>query len=229
MHHHNTLKNLPESERPYEKFLKYGMEALSDAELLAIILKTGTKDMTSVELARNILSEKHGNLLNLYDLSFEELQRFEGIGQVKAIQLKSIAELSRRISKTKSGYLLKMDEPGTIAAYYMEELRHQKREFLICATFDSKCAFLGDRILSVGNVNSAYVSPREVFQFALDKGAVLLILIHNHPSGDSRPSEEDVSITRRIKKGADILDVELADHIIIGDNEYFSFREHEYI
>lgn len=229
MRNHDTLKNLPESERPYEKFLTYGVESLSDAELLAIILKTGTPKFTSVDIARNLLTDRHKNLLNLYEHSYEELLEFEGIGKVKAIQLKAVAELSKRISMTKRRFMLKMDEPNSIAAYYMEQLRHKQKEVLVCALFDTKCNFLGDEIISMGCVNSTYVSPREIFRFALDKNAVLLILLHNHPSGDPKPSEDDVNITRRIKNGADLLGLELADHIIIGDNEYFSFRENKYI
>ena len=229
MQNHNTLKELPESERPYEKYLAHGEQALSDAELLAIILKTGTKQLTSIDVARNLLSGEQGNLLNLYKLSFEELLTFKGIGKVKAIQLKAIAELSKRISKTMSRERLKMDEPCSIAAYYMEQLRHEAKESLICALFNSKCVFLGDSVISIGSDNYAYVSPKDIFQFALDKNAVLMILVHNHPSGDPNPSEDDVNITRRIKNGADLLGLELADHIIIGDNDYFSFREHGYI
>lgn len=229
MQDHNIIKNLPESERPYEKYLAHGEQALSDAELLAIILKCGTQNLTSVDVARNLLNGRQGNLLNLYEMSYEELLQFEGIGKIKAIQLKAIAELSKRISKTNRGYQIKMDEPNSIAAYYMEQLRHEKQESLICAVFDSKCNFLGDSIISVGSVNFAYVSPRDVFMYALDKSAVLMILVHNHPSGDPNPSEDDVKITRRIKNGADLLGLELADHIIIGDNDFFSFQENGYI
>jgi DNA repair protein RadC len=222
---HIILKNLPESERPYEKLLKSGAESLSDAELLAIILKTGTRNETSIEIARKLLCRKHYNLLNLYDCNLNELMQIPGIGKVKAIQLKAVAELSKRIAKTQSGYSLQLNMPSTIAAYYMEQMRHQKKELLMCAFFDSKCKFLGDSVISVGSVNYAYVSPRDVFIKALEFGAVLFILLHNHPSGDPFPSEDDIKITHRIKKGAEILELELVDHIIIGDNQYYSFKE----
>ena len=107
----------------------------------------------------------------------------------------------------------------------MEQLRHQKKELLVCAFFDSKCKFLGDSIISIGSVNYAYVSPRDIFIKALEFEAVLLVLLHNHPSGDPFPSEDDVRITHRIKNGAEILELELVDHIIIGDNQYYSFKE----
>ncbi|MBR2046919.1 MAG: DNA repair protein RadC [Agathobacter sp.] len=225
MSEHFTMKNLPESERPYEKFLSQGVESLSDAELLAIIVKNGTKEESSLDIARKLLHGSHNNLLNLYDLSYHELMQFSGIGQVKAIQLKAVAELSKRISKTNSGYTLQMDTPSSIAAYYMEQLRHSKEELLICAFFDSKCNFLGDVNISKGSVNYAYVSPRDIFLHAFDFKAVLFVMIHNHPSGDPFPSEDDMQITYRIGKGAQILELQLADHIIIGDNRYYSFKE----
>ncbi len=227
MSKHFTMKNLPESERPYEKFLRYGEESLSDAELLAIILKTGTKKENSLDIARKLLQGNHNNLLNLYDLSYRDLMHFSGIGEIKAIQLKAVAELSKRIARTKSGYQLKMDNPATIADYYMETLRHRKEEVLICGFFDSKCNFLGDVLISKGSVNSSIVSPREIFKAAFDYEAVLFILLHNHPSGDPAPSLEDIQITRRIEKGAQILELKLVDHIIIGDKTYYSFKENE--
>ena len=229
MSEHFTMKNLPESERPYEKYLLHGEESLSDAELLAIILKSGTRDANSLDIAREILKGNHNNLLNLYDLSYRDLMQFSGVGQVKAIQLKAVAELSRRIAKTNSGYLLKMDNPKSIADYYMEQLRHLKQEQLICAFFDAKNNFLGDMVISKGAVNYAYVSPRDIFRYAFDYEAVMLILLHNHPSGDAYPSEDDIRITKRIEKGAQILELQLVDHIIIGDNKYFSFKENELI
>ncbi len=225
MSKHFTMKNLPESERPYEKFLSQGVESLSDAELLAIIIKSGTRNETSVDIARMILQGNHNNLLNLYDLSYHDLLHVPGIGQVKAIQLKAVAELSKRIAKTNSGYNLQMDTPSTIAEYYMEQLRHAKEELLVCAFFDSKCNFLGDVTISKGSVNYAYVSPRDIFRHAFDFEAVLLVVLHNHPSGDPYPSEEDLQITYRISKGAQLLELQLADHIIIGDNTYYSFKE----
>ena len=229
MSEHFTMKNLPESERPYEKYLLHGEESLSDAELLAIILKSGTKDANSIDIAREILKGNHNNLLNLYDLSYRDLMEFSGVGQVKAIQLKAVAELSRRIAKTNSGYQLKMDRPESIAAYYMEQLRHAKQELLMCAFFDAKNNFLGDVLVSKGAVNYAYVSPRDIFRYAFEYEAVMIILLHNHPSGDPTPSEDDFRITKRIEKGAQILQLGLVDHIIIGDNKYYSFKENELI
>lgn len=229
MSEHITIKDLPESERPFERFIRCGSAQLSDAELLAIIINTGTQDENSIDIARRILQGNHNNLLNLYDLSYRDLLKIKGIGKVKAIRLKAVAELSQRIAKTHSGYHFKMDKPDTIAHYYMEGLRHRKEEVLICAFFDVRCKFLGDIEISKGSIRSAYVSPREIFLHALDYEAALLVLIHNHPSGEAIPSDDDFAITHRIKKGGEILEIELVDHIIIGDNEYYSFHENKKI
>lgn len=219
------MKNLPESERPYERLQTLGAEALSDAELLAIILKTGTKDMTALDLARNLLSECQGNLLNLYELSYEQFQKRKGIGPVKAAQLKAVAELSRRIARTGRGYQLSLGNPSSIADYYMEDLRHRREEVFLGAYFDAKCRFLGDCQITTGSINFAYVSPLELFREALLKNAVMVVALHNHPSGDPSPSEEDIRLTESVVRGADLLGLTLADHIIIGDRCYFSFKE----
>lgn len=226
---HNVLKDLPESDRPYEKLLAKGSESLTDSELLAIILKTGSKNLTSLELAQKLLMGYHGNLLNLYELSINDLTKFEGIGKVKAIQLKAVAELSKRISKTSKGSRIKMNCPASIADYYMEQMRHLRYETLMCAYFDAKCNFLGDVVLSNGTSDHTTFSPRDVFKYAFDKDACQIILLHNHPSGDPDPSGADVQVTKKIRKNAEMLCFHLADHIIIGDNQYFSFKENNYI
>ena len=225
MSSHVNIKELPESERPYEKFLKRGAGSLSDAELLAIIIKSGTKERNSLDIARTLLSGGHGNLLNLYEFSYEEFLKIPGVGKVKAIQLKAIAELSRRIAQTNSGYHISMKDPSSIADYYMEQMRHLKKEFLICAFFDAKCNFIGDARISVGSTSYAYVSPKDILRKALERNATQLVLLHNHPSGDPTPSADDIRITRRLRECAQILDLVLSDHIIIGDNRYFSFLE----
>lgn len=222
---HIAVKNLPESERPYERFRNLGPKALSDAELLAIILKTGTRNLTSMDLARELLSRCQGNLLNLYELSYEQLLEIRGIGTVKAIQLKAVAELSRRIARTDRGYRLSLGSPASIADYYMEEMRHRRKEVFVGAFFDAKCKFLGDSVIATGSVSQAFVSPMELFRKALMRSAVMIVILHNHPSGDPAPSEEDIQLTRRVEKGAQLLGLTLADHIVIGDNRYYSFRE----
>ena len=188
MHNNKTIKNLPASERPYEKFLSLGASGLSDADLLAIIIKTGTRDKTVIDIAHDILSGRHGNLLNLYEMSYEELLSIPGIGQIKAIQLKAIAELSLRIVKTKKVQSIRMNNPQTIADYYMEQMRHLTNEVVICAYFDVKSRFLGDKFISKGSLSSSVVDIGSIIRTALDKNASKLVLLHNHPSGDCTPS-----------------------------------------
>ena len=225
MNSHLTIKDLPDSEKPYEKFLKYGPEYLSDAELLAVIIKSGTNGLKSVEVAQNFLNQRNRNLMNLYDVSYEEMLDMKGIGKVKAIQLKCIAELSNRITATRYIRRIEMRDARTIAVYYMESLRHEMQELLVLCMFDSKCRLIADEIISKGSVNSSIVPPREIFLHALQKHAVHIVLLHNHPSGISSPSREDDEVTRRIAECGQMIGIPLSDHIIIGDQNYYSYRE----
>lgn len=229
MQTNKTIKELPASERPYEKFLSLGASGLSDADLLAIIIKTGTKDKSAVDIAQEILSGRHGNLLNLYEMSYDELIQVLGIGQIKAIQLKAVAELSMRISKAKRARSIRMNTPVTIADYYMEQMRHLQQEVVICAYFDVKSRFLGDKFISKGSLSSSVVDISSVMRTALEKNASKIVLLHNHPSGDCTPSKDDIAVTDRLAEGSRIFSIELCDHIIIGDNEYYSFYENKII
>lgn len=222
---HLTMRELPESERPYDKFLKIGEGGLSDAELLAVILRSGSAGRTALQLAQDVLRGEQGNLLNLNRLTVEELLEIPGIGQVKAIQMKCIAELAKRISATAYRKNLQVNEPGTIAAYYMEQMRHETKEKLTAAMFDARNRFLGDEVISVGTVNASLVSPREIYLKALKCQAVNVIILHNHPSGEAKPSDEDIRVTLRVAECGRMLGINLADHIIIGDNSYTSLRE----
>ena len=229
MQTNKTINELPASERPYEKFLSLGASGLSDADLLAIIIKTGTKDKSAVDIAQEILSGRHGNLLNLYEMSYDELIQVSGIGQIKAIQLKAVAELSMRISKAKRARSIRMNTPVTIADYYMEQMRHLQQEVVICAYFDVKSRFLGDKFISKGSLSSSVVDISSVIRTALEKNASKIVLLHNHPSGDCTPSKDDIAVTDRLAEGSRIFSIELCDHIIIGDNEYYSFYENKII
>ncbi len=225
MNTHITMKEMPESEQPMEKCFRYGAKALSDAELLAVILKNGTRDMTALQLAQLFLSKKDKNLMNLNTMRLEEMQKIPGIGQVKAVQLKCIAELAGRIAKTSRLKNVRLNEPASIAAYYMETLRHETKEKLLLSMFDAKSSLLGDELISVGTATNSLVSPREIFLKALEYGAVHIVILHNHPSGDPEPSSSDIRVTKRVADCGALLGITLADHIIIGDNRYISFRE----
>lgn len=217
----------PEDELPFEKFIKHGAQSLSDAELLAIMLRTGTKDKTPIELGREILQLSGGKwgLLGLHHFSLTELRKIHGIGEVKAVQLLCIAEIAQRISKLQMKKELSFTKPETVAAYYMEQLRHLESEQLILVLLDCKNNLICDCVLSTGTVNMTLISPRDVFIRAFEQGAAGIILIHNHPSGNPIPSRQDRMITNKIKEVSDMVEIPLLDHIIIGDNQYTSFNQ----
>ena len=225
MNHHLTVKELPESEKPYEKCLHYGAEFLSDAELLAVIIRTGTTGRKSIDVAQEILNCNEKSLLNLYHMSFKELMAIPGIGTVKAVQLKCLAEITKRMTKAVRIREVTLNSASSVAAYYMEELRHEDRENLMLCMFDSQCVLLGDEVISIGTVNASLVSPREIFIRALAHQAVYIILLHNHPSGVPLPSTQDRLVTRKVQECGELMGIYLSDHIIIGDNQYFSFKE----
>lgn len=225
MNHHLTVKELPESEKPYEKCLHYGAEYLSDAELLAVIVRTGMQGRNAIDVAHEILNCKEKSLLNLYYLSMKELTDIPGIGMVKAVQLKCLAEITKRMTKAVRLREVTLNSASSVAAYFMEELRHEDREKLMLCMFDSQCVLLGEELISVGTINSSLVSPREIFSRALANQAVYIILLHNHPSGIPIPSVQDKLVTKRVWDCGELIGIHLSDHIIIGDNKYFSFKE----
>lgn len=223
-----TMKDLQPDNRPDEKFLHLGPAALTEAELLAIILRTGSQEEHSVQLAEEILCRndyERQDVLNILNLDLEELQKIKGVGIVKALQVKAVAELSLRIATTGKKKSLLMSDPNSIAQYYMERLRHNKREVVVLLMLNGACELIKDEIISQGTVNSALFSPREIFLEALKNEAVNIIILHNHPSGSVRPSKNDIEGTKRIKMAGEILGIQLLDHIIIGDRKYTSFQE----
>lgn len=219
----SAIQNLP-----YEKFISYGAETLTDAELLAIILRTGTRQKTAKELGEEVLkaTERHGNgLLGLYQIPLQELMKVNGIGKVKAVKLKALAELSTRMAQTRAKDHLSFTEPYSVADYYMERFRHEKVEHILLLLFDSGLHLLEEQILSTGTANASLLSPREVYISAFHSQAAHIMLLHNHPGGNPMPSSNDISITKRVAEIGKTIDVFLIDHIIIGDNSYFSFKE----
>ena len=201
---------------------------MTESELLAIILRTGTKEVTAVELAEQVLNLAKGpreGLLGLYDISLEELMQIKGIGEVKAIKLKCITELSMRISRATAKEGINCNNTVTVADYFMEQLRHKDTESVILVSLDTKGQVLKESLLSCGSVRMSLISPREIFLEALQQKAVNIILVHNHPSGDPEPSKSDLEMTRNVKEIGIMVGIELLDHIIIGDNKYTSFKE----
>lgn len=213
---------------PYERFLKNGPESLSEAELLAIILRTGTAGESALSVAGNILAlagGRHRGLLGLHHVTLQELMEVRGIGQVKAVKIKCIAELSNRIAKANAKQSVQFTKPETVAAYYMERLRHEETEQTILVMTDGRNYLIDDVMISKGTVNASLLSPREIFVTALRHKAVNILLLHNHPSGDAAPSREDEALTRRLKEAAELLGIGFVDHIIIGDNQYTSLKQ----
>ena len=208
---------------PYEKCMEFGAGSLTDTELVAAIIKTGTAG----NLAEDILNSAGSKgLPGIIDMSVQELMDIKGIGMAKAAQLKCICELSRRIAKRQAAMRLKFSSPDTIAGYYMEDMRYLTKERLILIMLDSRLGLISDIVLSIGTVNSSLVSPSEVFYEACRNKAVSIVLVHNHPSGDSNPSRQDIEVTDKISKAGEILGIHLIDHIIIGDNNYTSLKEY---
>ncbi len=214
---------------PYEVVKEYGAEELDDKELLAVFIRTGTRKQNAVEVADRVLNSfPERNLLGLCHIPWKELMKIPGIGEVKAIRLKCLAELARRISRMEARKGLKFDQPGTIWQYYKESLRHEEREKVILIMLDQKLQMLSDAVLSIGTVRESIVSPRELFLLALKEKAVQIMLVHNHPSGDPTPSRADLAITRRVQMLGAMMEIPLTDHIIIGDKTYCSLREEGY-
>ncbi|MDF2541988.1 MAG: hypothetical protein K0S47_1706 [Herbinix sp.] len=221
-----TVKELPSSEQPYEKCETYGAQALTDAELLAVIIRTGTKNLRSVDLAIHILnSTTYKGLKGLNYVTMKELRTISGIGRVKALQLLCIAELTKRMAKETHKEQLKLVTPQSVADYFMQDMRHLTTEQVLLLMMDSKNRIIKDMVISTGTVNTSIMPTREVFLSALKYEAVNIILLHNHPSGDPTPSSEDIRVTKRIKEAGNLIGITLMDHIIIGDNRYISLKE----
>lgn len=223
----NRMADMPKEERPYEKVLEYGPRHLTDAELLAVIIRTGAQGEKALDIAGKVLrvSESDKGLLGIHHSSLEQLMSIRGVGKVKAIQLKCIAELARRFAKAQAVQGLSFKEPETIARYYMEDFRHEEKEICWVLMLDTKCSLIKKVHISTGTINTSLVSPREIFKEALGCNAVNLIVMHNHPSGDPAPSNEDIAMTLRLKECGELMGIPVIDHIILGDNRYSSLRE----
>lgn len=221
-----TIKQLPESERPYEKLQMYGSNKLSNAELLSIIIKSGTKEHTSVDLANKILKLKNetseNNLRFMQDISIEEFMNIKGIGKVKAIQLKAVCELAKRMSKPVDIINLKIRCSEDIANMLMEELRYERREIVKVVILNVKNNVLKIEDIAIGGTDFINITPKDVLTEIVKMNAPKMIMVHNHPSGDPSPSKADIEITNRIYECSKILGIKFLDHIIVGDGKYES-------
>ena len=220
------MKELPISERPYEKLETYGAERLTNSELLAIIIKTGTKEDTAVGLAQKILKLNDGtnkeDLSFLQDVSITDFMKIKGIGKVKAIQLLAVCELAKRMNKPINKQYIKINNSKDVAKLLMNELRYEKREKAKLILLNSKNIILKIKDISYGGTNFAMIEPKEILNEAIKMDAPKMILVHNHPSGDTTPSKADFNITDKIYEASELLGIQFLDHIIIGNNRFES-------
>lgn len=229
----NNLRvvDMADNEKPVEKALMYGIDCLSDAELLSIIIKCGTKEHSAIQLAQLILNKDpvYKGIVGLNYLSLDDLTSIPGIGKMKAAQIIALTEISRRMSRNSFKDSLKLKDPKSIADYYMEKVRYLTREKVYVLYLSSALNLLSEEQISEGTIDRSLVSAGEVFKKALRFNASCIILIHNHPSGDPTPSEADISVTKKLIKTGEMLGIRVVDHIIIGDKKYFSIAERGYI
>ena len=219
------IKDMPERERPVEKTLEYGIDTLSNAELLAVLLgSSGLKNKSAVALAEEIITSGNG-LAFLAECSPEELMKIQGIGEKKAARLLAAAELGKRISRlsVKPGQII--SSSSDIADIFMDELKFQKQEYLKVLLLNAQGGIISTRTVTMGTLTESLVHPREVFKEAVKRSAAAIAIVHNHPSGDNRPSEYDRNVTLRIAEAGELMGIKLVDHIIVGDKGYFSFRD----
>ena len=220
------IKDISKENRPRERFLKTGASSLSDAELLAIILQTGTRDENAIDMSNRLIS-KYG-LDKLSDLSLKELQEIKGIGPAKAMQIKALFEFNKRhaISK-REGKPIKCAKD--VYEYAQPLLSGKDKEHFMILHLDSKNRVIKDEIISIGILNASLVHPREVFKSAIKESANAIVLVHNHPSGDAEPSKVDEDVTNRLNETGKLLKIKIIDHVIIGKDNYYSFRENQKI
>ncbi|MCQ2969206.1 MAG: DNA repair protein RadC [Clostridium sp.] len=219
------ISDLPLSERPMEKLIKYGADSLGNEELLAILLRTGTKGQNVIELSTKLISNL-GGLDKILDVSYEEVKKIKGIKNVKACQVMALSELFRRFNTLRSqNGLFKITRPSEVVKFLMNEMNGLKQETLKLILLDTKNNIIRSRNIFVGTLNSSLIHPREIFREAVKFGSANIIISHNHPSGNPEPSKEDINVSIRIKECGEIMGISLLDHIIIGRNNYTSLKE----
>ena len=218
------IKDISKENRPRERFLKNGAMSLSDAELLAVILQKGSKKENVVDMSNRLLS-KHG-IDKLCDLSLKELQEIDGIGPAKAMQIKALFEFNKRHSLSRqNGKPIKSAKD--VYDYASQRLNSNDKEHFMILHLDSKNRIIKDEVISIGTLNASIIHPREIFKSAIKESANSIILVHNHPSGDSEPSAEDEQVTEKLFEAGELLSIKVLDHVIIGKDNYHSFKENK--
>ena len=219
------MLNCPVEERPREKAIYYGIETLSNQELVAVILRTGNKEMSVLNLAQFLLDEI-GGFQELKDIDYQRLIQIKGIKQAKAIELMACIELAKRM-QSKQSIKNRIRQPKDAYAYIKNKLMFEKQEKVILLCLNNHLEIFQDKLLFIGSGDVSLLETKEVFQYTLRSGCNRIILIHNHPSGNPKPSHEDQEITRKIEMMAKHLDIEFIDHIIVGDHCYYSFKSNQ--
>ncbi|KPC77828.1 hypothetical protein ADL26_01020 [Thermoactinomyces vulgaris] len=218
------LRDVPEEERPRERMIRLGPNYVSNAELIALLLRTGSTGESVMTLAQRVLN-KGGGLKGLTRLSLQELMGIHGIGPAKAIQLMAGIELGQRISRMMPEDRHAIRSPDDAACYVMDELRFLQQEHFICLYLNTKYRVIDKKCIFKGSLNTSVVHPREIFHEAIRCSAAAIICVHNHPSGDPTPSTEDLLVTERLVEVGKLLGIDVVDHLIIGDQTYFSMKE----
>lgn len=220
------IKDLPETEKPYEKIENYGAECLSNAELLAVIIKSGTKNVTAVEIAQQILllDKENQGLGFLKNVSFEDLQNINGLGRVKSIQMKALAEFAIRFSKPQMIVRKAITSPEDVAGILMAEMKDEPQEIVKTLILNNQNELIRVVTNAVGSSNSSYIEIKDIFKEAIKSSATKIIVVHNHPSGSVEPSLEDVKFTYKVKDAGELMGIELVDHVIIGNGKFASLK-----
>lgn len=221
----HKIKEIPKSERPLERLYHHGAEAMSNSELLAIVIRCGTKGKNAVETAISLI-ESLGSLKNIALSQMEELCSIKGIGKVRAAQIIASIELGRRIAT--SAYVSRqyIKDPEDAAGFVMPLMRHLDKEEFRAILLDSKLKVIKTVTISIGSIEMSVVHPREVFKEAIKHASSKIIVAHNHPSGDPLPSSEDIAVTKRLMEAGALLGIDVLDHLIIGDNSYCSINRY---
>jgi DNA repair protein RadC len=222
--HTLMIREVPDEDRPRERMLAYGAATMSNAELLAVILRTGVQNESAVSLSQRLL-HMAGGLRGLADRSLAELCEQRGIGTAKGLQIQAALELGKRMARTKLEAAPVIRSPQDVSTLVMEDLRYLQQEHFVVLFLNTKNRVIGRETLSVGSLNAAIVHPREVFRAAVRRSAASVICVHNHPSGDPSPSPEDLQLTNRLMEAGHIIGIEVLDHVIIGDRQFVSLKE----
>ncbi|MEC1374659.1 DNA repair protein RadC [Heyndrickxia sp. FSL K6-6286] len=222
------IRDYPAGERPRERLVKHGARSLSNQELLAILLRTGTKDESVIQMANRVLQAFDGLRL-LKEASLEEIMKIKGIGFAKAVQILATIEIGRRIGNLTYNDRYIIRSPEDAANYVMNDMRFLSQEHFVCIYLSTKNQVIHQQTIFIGSLNASIVHPREVFKEAFRRSAASIICIHNHPSGDPGPSREDIEVTKRLVECGKIIGIEILDHLIIGDKKFVSLKEKGYL